>query len=447
MKKKLLATILCAAMTATMLSGCGEAKTEPAPAPAQTETKTEEAPAPEEAPAETAETTVEGEIHYAYWQDALTPYLEESAKIFEETYPGTKIVLEPTAWGEYWTKLETAASGGSVADVFQLNGPNIGKYASAGVVVPIDEYIASSDLDLSNYPAALNDLYTVEGKQYGIAMDYDTIGLWYNKELFDAKGIAYPDENWTWDDLVAAAKAITDPATGTYGITADYADQGGFYNTVPLFGGYIISEDKKTSGFSLDETKAGIQCWVDLMKEGYSPSQASLTENPNYVQFMSGKIGMVMAGDWFATTFASDEAFKDKCDVTYIPMINGKRTSVIHGKANCISAATQYPEAAWKWVEFLAGDKANELLGKTGAAIPSHKDYSALYFEQFPQYNMAIFADEAQNSSYPYPTSKTAAEWGDIMWNELISAYSLEVSVSDACDSIASQMNDLLATE
>ena len=66
MKKKLLATILCAAMTATMLSGCGEAKTEPAPAPAQTETKTEEAAAPEEAPAETAETTVEGEIHYAY---------------------------------------------------------------------------------------------------------------------------------------------------------------------------------------------------------------------------------------------------------------------------------------------------------------------------------------------------------------------------------------------
>ncbi|MBP5383653.1 MAG: sugar ABC transporter substrate-binding protein [Lachnospiraceae bacterium] len=451
MKKKIIATLLCASMVLATLAGCGggNAAATDAPAPAA-EPAAEEAPAPEaEAPetteAEAPASELQGELHYAYWHDALGPYLEECKAKFEAANPGVTIVLEPTSWGEYWTKLETAASGGAVADVFQLNGPNIGKYASAGVIVPIDELLKTSDIDLSNYPEALINLYTVDNQLYGVAMDYDTIGLWYNKELFDAAGMEYPNENWTWDDMADAAKKLT--SGDQYGIIAGCADQAGFYNTVPMYGGYILNDDKTKSGFSLPETRAGIQCWVDLMKAGYSPSQDSITENTDSVLFMSGKVAMMMAGDWFAAEFQSDPDFAAKVDCTYIPTVNGKRVSVIHGKANCISASTQYPEAAWKWVEYLAGPEANEILGKSGAAIPTHKDYSALYFEQFPQYNMAIFADEAQNMSCPYPASKTSAEWGDIIWNELIMAYTLETTVDEACDNIAEQMDALLASE
>lgn len=443
MKKKVLATILCAAMTLSTLVGCGAETAAPA-----ADTAAEEPAAEETAAEETAAAPADAvEIHYAYWQDTLGGYLEECKANFEAANPGVTIVLEPTAWGEYWTKLETAATGGAVADVFQMNGPNINKYADAGVIVAIDDYIANSDIDLANYPAAMNELYNVAGAQYGIAIDYDTIGLWYNKELFDAAGLEYPNEDWTWDDLVAAAETLTDEATGTFGIAAGYADQGGFYNTVPMAGGYILNDDKSASGFTLPETRAGIECWVDLIKKGYSPSQASLTENPDYVQFMSGKIGMIMAGDWFAATFVTDDAFKTKCDCTYLPKINGNRISVIHGKANCISASSANQEMAWKWVEYLASEEANTILGNSGAAIPTFKGCDALYFAQYPDYNMSIFADEAANMSYPYPTSKTAAEWGDIVWNELVSAYSLDITVDEACDNIAAQMDALLANE
>ncbi|MBE5857950.1 MAG: sugar ABC transporter substrate-binding protein [Lachnospiraceae bacterium] len=450
MKRKLLATILCASMALATLAGCGgNTQTASTDAPAA-ETKTEEAaPAATEeaAPAEEEAPALEGEIHYAYWSDVLGPYLEECKANFEAANPGVTIVLEPTAWGEYWTKLETAATGGAVADVFQMNGPNIGKYASAGIIVPIDDLVANSDLDLNNYPQAMTDLYTVDGNLYGIAIDYDTIGLWYNKELFDAAGVEYPTEDWTWDDLVAAAEKLTDSSKGVYGMVAGYADQGGFYNTVPMSGGYILNDDKSASGFKDPATRAGIQCWVDLIEKGYSPSQASLTENADYIQFMSGKVAMLYAGDWFAATFVQDADFAKKIDCQYLPKMNGKRVSVIHGKANCISSATKYPEAAWAWVEYLAGKEANEILGKSGAAIPSYKGCADLYFAQFPDYNMGIFADEAENMSIPYPASKTSAEWGDIMWNELIAAYSGDVSVDEACDNIAEQMDALLASE
>ena len=443
--KKLLATLLTGCMVAGLMIGCGQKPAKNA-APAAEATSEAAAPA-KEAPAEEAAPALSGEVHYAYWQDALGGYLEECKTNFETANPGVTVVLEPTAWGEYWTKLETAATGGQAADVFQLNGPNINKYAFAGVAANLDSYVANSSVDMANYPQALVDLYTVDGSVYGIPMDYDTIGLWYNKELFDAAGIAYPDENWTWEDLTAAAEALTDPANGVFGIAAGYADQGGFYNTVPALGGYIISDDHTKSGFSEQATIDGIKCWVDLMEKGYSPSQTSIDENPDYMQFMSGKIGMMFAGDWFAATFVTDEAFAAKCDCTYLPLMNGNRKTVIHGKANCVNAFSGNLDAAWAWVEYLAGDEANEILGKTGAAIPSHTAYSALFFEQYPQFNMNIFLEEAKNCAATYPSSKTSAEWGDIIWNELVPVFKLEVPVEDACANIATQMDALLATE
>ena len=64
------------------------------------------------------------EIHYAYWA-SMDDYYEQCKADFEASHPGITIVLEHTSWGEYWTKLEAAATGGSVADVFHMNGVNI----------------------------------------------------------------------------------------------------------------------------------------------------------------------------------------------------------------------------------------------------------------------------------------------------------------------------------
>lgn len=447
--KKLIATLLCSGLIISTLAGCGSGNetgesntSETATAPeADTET-TDDSGGSSDSSGDTVE------IHYAYWQATLDPYLEECKNNFEKEHENIKIILEPTGWGEYWEKLGTAATGGSIADVFQMNGPNIDTYADNGVILPLDDYIASSDVDMANYPEAMNGLYNVNGTTYGIPIDWDTIGLWYNKEVFDAAGVSYPTDSWTWEDMTEAAKQLTDADKGVYGISAGYADQGGFYNTVFACGGYIISDDKTTSGFDQEGTKAGIKCWIDLMEAGYSPSQASFDDDPDYVQFMSGKIGMLFAGDWYAATFAAPDAdFADKCDVVYLPTINGKRASVIHGKANCISASTANPDAAWAWVEYLAGAEANEILGKTGAAIPAHQDYSHLFFEQYPDYNMDIFAKEAAECAYTYPTSKGFNEWADVVWNELIEVYSLNKSLDDACASITEQMNDILAAQ
>ncbi len=380
------------------------------------------------------------EIHYAYWASPMDAFYAECKAAFEAEHPDITIVLEPTAWTEYWTKLETAATGGSVADVFHMNGVNILKYADGGVLLPLDDYIAGSGLDMSNYPEAMNTMYNYNGSQYGIAMDYDTIGLWYNKSLFDQAGISYPTSDWTWEDMTAAAAAITALGDDIYGIAAGFEEQAGFYNTAFAEGGWFVNGDQ--FGFDDAGTRAGIQCWVDLMQAGYSPSEVSLEENAAYLQFMAGKVGMIFSGDWMVAYYSSaDSSVADVCDVAEMPLMsNGKRASVIHGKANCISAASEHPDEAWAWVEYLAGAEANQRLGEMGIAIPSYMEYSSLFFESYPQYNMSIYSTAAQNYSYPYPSSLSRPDWADIVRNELQKAFKLEVTVDEACDSIMSQL-------
>lgn len=383
------------------------------------------------------------EIHYAFWHGALEEFYTQCKADFEAAHPGVKIILEPTSWDEYWTKLENAATGGSIADVFHMNGVNIKKYADGGILLPLDELIANSDVDLANYPPALNEMYNFNGVQYGIPMDFDTIGLWYNKNLFDQAGVAYPTAEWTWDDLVAAARAINALGDDIYGIAANYEEQQGFYNTVYALGGYFVAQegDSEKFGFNDANTRAGIQCWVDLMKEGVSPTEKSLEENPAYLQFMAGRLGMVFSGDWVVTEYVSPEcAVSDVIDVAELPLMsNGKRGSVIHGKANCVSASTAHPEEAYAWVAYLAGAEANEKLGKSGATITSFLTYSDMFFDAYPQFNMKIYSKAASEYSYMYPSALNP-EWGTIMYEELLKAFSLEVSVDEACDAIMARL-------
>lgn len=426
--KKILTWVTALALTVGLATGCSA-----------NSSNSQNTNSPSSTSANNSSNAQDVEIHYAYWQESLSGYLAEAQKAFEAQNPGVKIILEPTAWSEYWTKIETAATGGSVADVFHMNGVNISKYASGDVLLPLDDRISASSVDLKNYPEAMVELYNLSDKQYGIPLDYDTIGLWYNKSLFDAANVPYPTSDWTWEDLASAAEKLTDADKGIYGINAGYADQQNFYNTVFATGGYIV--DGETFGFDDPNTRKGLQVWYDLMKAGVSPSEISLEENEGYLQFMSGKLAMTFAGDWMVSFFSSeDSAVADVCDVVELPTLGGKRASVIHGKANVISASTAHPDEAFKWVEFLGNAEANEILGKSGVAIPAHLDYSGLFFEQYPQYNMNIYLDAAKNYSYKYPSSTSQVPWADIMWTELVRAFKLDITIDQACDNIMDQI-------
>ena len=92
--------------------------------------------------------------------------------------------------------LEAGATGGSLPDVFWMHSNEIYRYASNDMLLDLTDRISASNLvDLSKFPQGLNEIYNHEGKQYAVPKDFDTIGLWYNKNLFDEANLSYPDES------------------------------------------------------------------------------------------------------------------------------------------------------------------------------------------------------------------------------------------------------------
>ena len=389
---------------------------------------------------------ISGEVRYAYWDNNQTPYIEKCIEEFNKEYPNVTVTLEPNTWDEYWTKLEAAATGGSIADVFWMNGPNITKYANGGILMPIDDMIEEQGIDVANYPAGLVSLYNIGGVQYALPKDFDTIGVWYNKALFDEAGVEYPTDDWTWEDMAEKAKALTKDDGSVYGIGAGFDTQCGIYNTIFACGGYVISEDKKASGYDLPETQAGVQCWIDLQEAGVSPSEASLEETTADAQFLSGRLAMYWGGSWFLGAVKTSD-LKDNIDVVELPSIDGKKATVIHGLGNCIYVDTKSPDAAKAWVSFLAGETANLISAETGAAIPALAGTAEAWVNATPEVNLQSFITSSEEYSYPYPASANTAEWQTYEADCLKKAFSLDEPVADACAALAEQMNGVLAAE
>ncbi len=437
--------LLVLTLTLSLFAGCAskeEPKKEENAAAEQTTKAPEEKKEEGEEPAEEAS----AEIRMGYWDKGQTPYLEACVAEFNKEHPEIKVTLELNSWKEYWPKLENSIAGGGAPDVFWMNGPYFTKYAQADVILPIDEYIEKDGIDLSNYPAALLALYDLDGVQYALPKDFDTIGLWYNKKLFDEAGVDYPTDEWTWEDMVAAAKKLTKEDGSVYGIGAPYRDQTGIYSTIFANGGKIISDDKKSSGYSMPETVEAIKLWVALHEEGLTPSEASFEETKESVQFLSGRLAMIQNGSWFLNQVVEADNPAD-FDVVELPSVNGNKGTVIHGLGNCISAVTENPDAAWEWVKFLAGKRANEISAETAAAIPAYKGTAQAWVDARPEYNLKSFITSSENYAFPYPSSLYSGEWETAQAEILKKSYALELDVEEACKQFNDKMNEILATE
>lgn len=435
--KKIVSLLLSVFLVMSLMAGCSTSSVE-----SDQEKATEEVATTEEATATPEESVT---LDYMIWNKNQEPFTQEIIAAFEATHPNIKVNVEVAPYQQYMTKLETSATGGSAPDIFWMNGDSAVKYARGNALMAIDELVAQDSYDLTQYSSALIDLYTVDEHLYGIPKDWDTIGLWYNTEMFDAAGLDYPDASWDWAKLRETAKALTDTDKGVWGFAATCTDQQGFYNTVFQNGGYILSEDKTTSGFDDPKTIEGIQCWVDLLNDGSSPSLQQMTDTSSYDLFASGKVAMVYGGSWKAAKFASSEAIAGKFNVAPLPQVGGQG-NVIHGLANVIYSQTEHPEEAWEFVKFLGGKEANEIQANSGMIIPAYKPVLDIYLNSNPDLNLSVFTDAADYATM-YPCSADSAKWIQVQNDYMKKVWTGQMSTEEACQAVAKEMNDILAEE
>ncbi|HEY8804567.1 MAG TPA: extracellular solute-binding protein, partial [Clostridium sp.] len=267
-------------------------------------------------------------LTYEIWDKNEQAGMQAIADSFHKLNPNITVKVEVTPWNDYWSKMEAGASSGTLPDVFWMHSNDFLKYANGDMLMDLTDTIKNSkDVKMSNFPKGLVDLYTLKGKVYAMPKDYDTIALWYNKTMFDQKGISYPDGTWDLNKLLSVAQKLTDPSKGVYGFVAPSDDQQGYYNFVYQNKGYILSPDKKKSGFGLAATKQAIQWDVNLsQKYKVSPTQQQFADTSFATYFESGKAAMGLFGSWMVPEFKGNSYVTKNCNVAVIPHGETKAT-------------------------------------------------------------------------------------------------------------------------
>lgn len=381
------------------------------------------------------------EITYGFWDKKQVPAIDEIIKLFNEKNPDIKVKTEITPYGQYFQKLETAATGSALPDVMWMNGAHVNQYADGKVILPLTDLAQKDNYSLDNYPESLIKLYTVNEDIYGIPKDLDTTGLWYNKKIFDEAGVPYPDETWDWDKLKEVAKKLTNKDKGIWGYAALMGNQGGYYDFIWQNEGYVISEDGKSVGFDQPEAIEALKYNVSFIEEGLSPTQAQMTETAASELFSSGKIAMMFDGPWMVPEYKKNP----DVDVAVVP--KGKQRAVaIHGLANVIAANTKHKDAAWKFVQFLGSKEAAEVFAKTGTVIPAYNGTQDAWIQAVPTINLQAFIDGI-DYSFPLPSVKSTGEIWQYEIDVLKKAWSEEVSVEEAVEELTKKANEALANE
>jgi multiple sugar transport system substrate-binding protein len=380
-------------------------------------------------------------LSYAIWDQTQESAMKQIVAAFEKQNPNISVDIQLTPYADYFTKLQTAASAGSAPDVFWMNGPNFQLYASNGQLMSL----AGLPITTSDYPSSMVSLYKYDGTQYGVPKDFDTVGLWYNKAIFKAAGVALPTANWTWADFDAAAAKLTDKAKGIYAVGATLEGQENYYDTIFQAGGTVISADGKSSGYDSAASISGLEFWTNLIAKGESPSLAQMNDTAPINMFESGKLAMFWGGSWDANAFAQNANTKTNVDVTVLPE-GVKRATVIHGLANVIYAKTPHAQQAEKFVEFLGSQQAADIEADTGTVIPAYNNTQQAWVKAYPQYDLQSFLDELAYA-VPYPISKDTAAWNTLESSLLPKAWDLSESVPTVAAQLSSQMDQALAKE
>jgi len=296
-------------------------------------------------------------ITYAYFSagESQEATFREMIAIFEAKNPDIKIDAKPTGYGEHFTQLATQIAANNAPDCFELNMENFLAFVVRGAVSEVGSLFEKTGLDPSVYSQGVLDACSMNGTLYAIPQSYSTVVLAYNKDLFDQAGIEYPAIEWTWDDELAAAEAIT--ALGiedTYGMFQEI-QYWEFYKTIQCVGGSLLNEDGTAFTLNSPENVKTLQYMVDRVREHHvMPSREDLAGRGNMDMFIEGKLGMLRCGIWGFNDFAKRiDSFA--WDIQVEPGMDKKATHFF-ANVGCISRDSDKQDASFRFLNAMASD-------------------------------------------------------------------------------------------
>lgn len=311
-------------------------------------------------------------------EDAL---VAQGLHTFEQQNPNITVNWSPIPT-DYDTKMRANVASGNVADVFYVTPPMAQEYTAAGKLLNLSPYMGRDNVSPSSFYANLQEPFDcADGTVYSIPKDWNTLGLFYNKTMFQQAGLGDPS-NWSWSDLQSAAQKLTSGNVHGIALPPDASRWGAF-----LFanGGQMLSSDGKTAAFNSAAGVASATFYTSFEsnKTGVQPSDVGAGWDGE--AFGKQEVAMTFEGGWMipylSSTFPSVQY-----GIAPVPMApTGQRGNLLYTNGWGAYSGTKHPDAAWKLIQYMTGASYQKQVLDDGFALPTIKSLANdPYFAQNP---------------------------------------------------------------
>jgi multiple sugar transport system substrate-binding protein len=367
------------------------------------------------------------------------PALEALVQQFNESQTEVEVEMTIMPWDSLYQTLLGALSSGEGPDIIGVNFNYVPVYASSGYVAELTGYLSEgTNLDPALWPESLVERLQYDGKFYAVPINFATLLMYYNKDLFAQAGLDPDNPPKTWDEWIAALRATT--GEGVYGIAI------GERQTIPNWpillwgtGGDVIMDGK--SGLNSPETLQALNIWGPLVRdEGISPFGLTGAEADQL--FQSGRAAMGITGPWMVNGYLEAGV---NFDVAPIPEGPAGPVTLADSVVFMVTETSSNKEAAIQFIDFwnsresqlywsqhtgfpparldLADDpalfEANEWAAKFAAVVP----YSRFFLGGQPDYVQIendIFVPMIQSITQNVSSIEEAARVADEQLNALL---------------------------
>ncbi len=414
----------------TMLfSACGAPATAPATqAPVATEEKTAE-PATEEptATAVPATPTPAGPVSLGIvWWGSQTRHDRtiQVLDMYKAANSNIDMPYEFSSWGDYWTLMNTKAAGGQMPCIMQQDYAYMEEWVSRGLLIPLDEYIKSGVIDVTDIPENYLTGGNLDGKQYGVTLGVNSQAFVLDTDAFGKAGVDLPAADWTWKDFEDISLKLHEKL-GVWAMGVDLDAESMWKSLYLGHGQWVFSEDNSKIAYTDDQPFIDyFNMILRLQKAGAIPNAEEAVEfkdlGPEVQPIITSRA--VMDYRWSNQLSAVMKAAGDGRNFKLWPLPRpegGKSENYIKPSMFfAITSSCENPEEAAKFINyFINSIEANEvLLAERGVPGPAKVREALLPKLDAAQSETFAFIDLISADSQPVPPADPKG-WGDIRAN------------------------------
>jgi len=361
---------------------------------------------------------------------------------------GITVSYEPVA-DDFQRYIVNALSAGTAPDLFYVDIFWAESLMRSGVLEPLNKYLAESEiLKPEDIIDSLLDAYTLDGNIYGIPKDFNTLAVFYNKDLFDYAGVPYPDENDTWDTFQDKLAKVVEAVPEVYGLALqpEFARMG----ALAYAAGFQPFDEEGKSNL-LDPAFVDAFTWYTQMAEtGVGVMPMDVSQDWGGGALAAEKVAAALEGAWILG-FLKDNAPNLNYGATLIPKHprTGQRGNLIFCVSWSMNAASQHKEAAFKVLELLTSPEAQQWVLERGLAIPSRKALAdnPYFLEDTPdaKANAIVFQGASDGNVLPYAFGKYGGEWMDPINQALTAVMTGEATVEEALQNAQARLEAIMS--